>query len=386
MPDFPALVNSPELTAATPDHDVSNHRLPAGRSPVINRITSGAATVAGIVPCVSGKGIVSHVRCGTFVAALFALSSTWALVQAAGVSWKPQKNVEVVVGAQPGGAHDRAGRLLHKLLTETSAVPVSMTVMNKPGQGQSLAVAYVNSHPADSHYLLILGSSWVTTAITTGSTSTLRDLTPIVKLMDGDLVFFVPADSPIRSMKDLVDALRKDAASLSFAFSTSAGNSSHIALAEIARFAGGDPRKLRVVVNASGSITATQVAGGHVNAGISSSGSAQAMVAAGMVRMIGAISSQRLPRLPDLPTLRELGYDVVASTWWTVFGPKGLMPAQVAYWEDVIGKAMRNPEAKTFAEGNNWIIALIGSKELPGELDKEYARLRATLTELGMAK
>jgi tripartite-type tricarboxylate transporter receptor subunit TctC len=61
---------------------------------------------------------------------------------------------------------------------------------------------------------------------------------------------------------------------LSFAFSTSAGNSLHIALAELARFAGADPRKLRVVVNSAGSITATQVAGGHVNVGISSSGSA----------------------------------------------------------------------------------------------------------------
>ena len=90
-------------------------------------------------------------------------------VQAADPGWKPQKNVEIVVGAQAAGANDRAGRLLQKILTETGAVPGSMTVVNKPGQGQSLAVAYVNAHPADPHYLLILGSSWVTTAITTGS-------------------------------------------------------------------------------------------------------------------------------------------------------------------------------------------------------------------------
>ena len=184
----------------------------------------------------------------------------------------------------------------------------------------------------------------------------------------------------------MVDGVRKDPASLSFGFSTSAGNSLHIALAELARLAGADPRKLRIVVNASGTITATQVAGGHVNVGISSSGSAQAMASAGKVRLIGAISSQRLPQLPNLPTLREQGYDVVASTWYAVFGPKGLAPAQVAYWEDAIGKAMRHPEAKQFADSNNWTIELVGSKELPVELDKEYARLRAMLTELGMAQ
>ena len=321
-------------------------------------------------------------RC-TLAAALVPCSGA-ASLQAADASWKPRKAVEIVVGAQAGGANDRTGRMLQKILTDTNAVPVPLTVMNKPGQGQSLSVAYVNSHTGDPHYLVILGSSWVTTAITTGSTSTHRDLTPIIKAVDGDLVLFVTAGSPVRNMKDIVDGLAKNVAAYSFGFSTSAGNASHIALAELARIAGADPRKLKLVVNASGSITATQVAGGHISAGISSSGSAQAMSGLGKVRMIGTISNQRLPLLPDLPTLREQGYDVVASTWFTVFGPKGITPAQAAYWEDVIGKAMRHPEAKKFAETNNWTIELIGAKELPAQLDKEYARLHKTLSELGM--
>jgi putative tricarboxylic transport membrane protein len=321
-----------------------------------------------------------------WIIGLLVLCAAASNVQAADPGWKPQKNVEIVVGAQAAGANDRAGRLLQKILTETGAVPGSMTVVNKPGQGQSVAVAYVNSHPADPHYLLILGSSWVTTAITTGTSSTHRDLSPIIKLMNGDLVVFVPAESQIRTVQDVVDGVRKGPASLSFGFSTSAGNSLHIALAELVRLAGADPRKLRIVVNPSGTLTATQVAGGHVNVGISSSGSAQAMAGAGKLRLIGAISSQRLPQLPNLPTLREQGYDVVASTWYAVFGPKGVAPAQVAYWEDAIGKAMRHPEARKFAEVNNWTIELIGSRELPIELDKEYARLRAALSELGMVK
>lgn len=319
-------------------------------------------------------------------ALLVGTSLAYCAVHGAEPAWKPQKNVELVVGAQAGGANDRFGRLLQKVLTEINAAPVSMTVVNKPGQGQSLAVAYVNSHRGDPHYLLILGSSWVTTAITTRTTSTHHDLTPIMKVVDTDLVVSVPADSQIRSIKDLVDGLRTDVPPYSFGFSTSAGNASHIALAELARHAGTDPRKLRMVVNASGSITATQLAGGHISIGVSSSGSVQAMVGLGKVRMIGAIASQRLPQLPNLPTLREQGYDVVASTWFAVFGPKGLAPPQAAYWEDMVGKAMRHPETKQFAETNNWNIELVGSRQLPIALDKEYARLRTTLSELGMVK
>jgi putative tricarboxylic transport membrane protein len=102
--------------------------------------------------------------------------------------------------------------------------------------------------------------------------------------------------------------------------------------------------------------------------------------------LIGTLSSQRLSQLPDLPTLREQGYDVVASTWFTIFGPKGLTPEQVAYWEDVFFKTMRHPDAKKFAESNNWTIDLIGAKALPMALEKEYTRLRKTLTELGMVQ
>jgi putative tricarboxylic transport membrane protein len=329
---------------------------------------------------------MGHVFRILLAAAALVLGSAGTSVQAADAPWKPRKAVEIVIGAQAGGAHDRTGRMLQKILTDTNAVPAPTTVMNKPGQGQSLAVAYMNAHAADPHYLIVLGSSWVTSAITTGSAGTHRDLTPIVKAVDGDLVMFVTAGLPVRNLKDIADGLAKNAAAYSFGFSTSAGNASHIALAELARLAGADARKLRVVVNASGSITATQVAGGHVSAGISSSGSAQAMASSGKVRLIGTISNQRLPLLPDLPTLREQGYDVVASTWFTVFGPKGITPAQAAYWEDVFSKALRHPEAKKFADSNNWTIDLIGAKELPGQLDKEYARLRKALTELGMAQ
>ena len=320
------------------------------------------------------------------IGVLVAQCALWLPLHAAEPAWKPQKNVELVVGAQAGGSNDRMARLLQKVLTENALVPVSMTVVNKPGQGQTAAAAYTNAHAGDAHYLLILSSSWVSTSIATRAATTHRDFTPIAKLVEGDLVLTVATESPLRTVKDLVDSLRKDVTALSFGFSTSAGNASHIALAELARLAGGDPRRLRVVVNASGGITATQVAGGHVNVGVNSSGSIQPMVALGKVRMIGAISRQRLPQLQTLPTLREQGYDVVASTWFTVFGPKGLAPAQAAWWEDAIGKAMRHPEAKQFVDANNWTLELTGSRELPGELDKEYARLRTALTDLGMVK
>ena len=330
--------------------------------------------------------IMQAARMNSLVLISMVLAMMGALgVHAADAPWKPTKPVEIVIGAQPGGAHDRSGRVLQKILTDTGAVNVPVNVINKPGQGQAIAVAYTNAHAADAHYLIVLGSSWVTTAINTGSSTSHRDLTPITKLFDTDLVLYVPAGSTLRTIRDMADALVKGNAPMSFGFSTSAGNASHIVLAEIARMSGYDARKLRVVVNASGSITATQVAGGHISAGISSSGSAQSMSSTGKIRLIGAIAPHRFPQLPELPTLKEQGYDVVAATWFNVFGPKGMTPTQAAWWEAVIHKAMRHADAKKFADANNWSIELTGAKELPAQLDREYAKLRKTLVELGMA-
>ena len=349
----------------------------------MHKLTFGALRMANPHHRKSMTDLVARALTRTLAATLVIYAATHAR---AADTWKPRKVVEIVVGAQAGGANDRMGRVLQKILTDTNALPVPTAVVNKPGQGQALSVAYLNTHVADPHYVVILGSSWVTTSITSSSASTHRDLTPLIKAADTDLVLFVNAGSPLRHTKEMVDGLAKNVAAYSFGFSTSAGNASHIALAEMARIAGADSRKLKLVVNASGSITATQVAGGHVNVGISSSGSAQAMVSSGKIRLLGTLSTQRLPLLPELPTLREQGYDIVASTWFTIFGPKGLTSEQVAYWEEVLFKAMRHPEAKKFAESNNWTIDLVGAKALPAVLDKEYARLCKTLTELGMVQ
>ena len=74
-------------------------------------------------------------------------------VHAAEPAWKPQRNVELVVGAQTGGANDRMARVLQKVLTESAAVPQPITVVNRPGQGQTVAAAYVSSRPGDPYCL-----------------------------------------------------------------------------------------------------------------------------------------------------------------------------------------------------------------------------------------
>ena len=245
------------------------------------------------------------------------------LAQAQAPAWKPDKPVELIIGAAPGGANDRIGRTLQRLLQDGKVNTVN--VLNKPGGGQSVAFAYLNTHQGNPHFLGLASSSWLTTVAAGRGTVTPRELSPVIKLLDEYQMYFVRADSPIKSARDIVERLRKDPASVTFGISTAAGNPIHISVAEIARLAGADPTKLKVVVFNSGTDTAIQVAGGHLDIGVQSPGSALQLIQSGKLRFIGVAGPRRHGGvLANVPTMREQGVDVTANVFYTIFGPKSL--------------------------------------------------------------
>lgn len=309
-----------------------------------------------------------------------------AIAHAQAPTWKPDKTVELIVGAAPGGANDRIGRTLQRLLQD-GRVFTPINVLNKPGGGQSVAFAYLNTHPGNPHYLGLASSSWLTTVAAGRGTVTPRELSPIIKLLDEFQVYFVRADSPIRSARDIVDNLRKNPASLSFGISTAAGNPIHISVGEIARLAGADPTKIKVVVFNSGTDTAIQVAGGHLDIGVQSPGSAMQLIQSGKLRFLGVAGPRRHTGvLAQVPTMREQGVDVIANVFYTIFGPRGMDAAQLAFWNDTLSSVMKSDALKKDIDFNFWTVDTIGHRELPDFLDKELESYRRTLTALGMAK
>ncbi|MGH6630752.1 MAG: Bug family tripartite tricarboxylate transporter substrate binding protein, partial [Burkholderiales bacterium] len=226
--------------------------------------------------------------------------------------WKPDKNVEFVVGAAAGGANDRIGRAIQNALQVNRLIPGSMSVVNKAGGGQTIAMAYLNSHAGNPHFLALASSSWLTTLAGGRGEVTHRDVTPIARLFTEYQVYYVKADSPIRNMTDVRDRLKKDPASVSFGFSVAPGNPLHISIADVAYAAGQDPKKVKAVVFDSGAMAAAQVAGGHLDIGLSSPGSPRSLVDGGKLRYIGVAGPQRIPGpLAEVPTLREQGLDVI---------------------------------------------------------------------------
>ncbi|MEO8441240.1 MAG: tripartite tricarboxylate transporter substrate binding protein [Betaproteobacteria bacterium] len=294
--------------------------------------------------------------------------------------WKPERPVELIIGAAPGGANDRIGRALQRVLQDAKlANPV--VVVNKP------AFSYLASHEGNPHYLGLASSSWLTTVAAGQSAVTHRDVTPIIKMLDEYQVYFVRNDSAIRTAQDIISRLKQDPGSVSFGFSTASGNPLHISIAMLARAAGADARKLTTVVYTSGANTAIQVAGGHLDVGVQSPGSAWQLAQAGKIRLLAVAGPRRYPgELANVPTLREQGINSDANVFYTIFAPKGINAAQTAWWDQAITSVMQSEQIKKDAEFNRWTIDLIGHRELPAFLEREHDNYRRALAELGLQK
>ena len=174
-----------------------------------------------------------------------------------------------------------------------------MTVVSKVGGGV-LAWAYLNQHPGDGAYISISPINLIIEHILGAS--------PITQLFNEYVAFGVKPESPLRSMKDVMERLKSDPASVSFAFAASLGGANHIATSPAAKKAGVEPRKLKLIVFSSASQVVTAVLGSHLDVAVVAVSGAAPHFQAGRIRVIGVSSAQRLPgAFAAVPTRKEQG-------------------------------------------------------------------------------
>jgi putative tricarboxylic transport membrane protein len=301
--------------------------------------------------------------------------------------WKPSRNVELIVASGAGGAADRQGRQLQRLLTQAVPAIPSMTVSNKAGGGGLVAWTGLAQQAGDAHFIATLSTALLTNQAMGVGQVRYQDLTPLNILMREYVVAWVKADSPLTSIKDVIARLRKDPQSVSFAFSTARGNQNHIVIGMIARAAGLDPRAAKAVVFSSGGQGMTAALGGHVDVWVGTPGGAIQHMQSGAARALGISSTQRQggASLAQVPTFREQGIDAAYYAWRGFIAPGGLTPAQIAFWDQAFARAVKTDEWKRDLEQNGWGEDFKASAETRKHLDSEYVLLAKMLAELGLA-
>jgi putative tricarboxylic transport membrane protein len=317
-------------------------------------------------------------RRDVFLKSLAALAATGGMPLSAFAA----TNLKMMIPANPGGGWDTTGRALGKAMLEAKAAD-TVQYDNKGGAAGVIGLAqFVNASKGDPNALMVMGAVMLGGIITGKPQVSLDRATPIARLTSEYNVFVVPADSPLKTMKDVVAQMQKDPGSVKWG-GGSRGSTEHICASMLATKVGVDPRKVNYVAFRGGGEATAAVLGGNVTVGGSGYSEFAEYIAAGKMRPIGVTSEKRLPGI-NVPTMKEMGYDVVLGNWRAVYGAPGITPEQRAALSDLVVKATKTKSWAESLEKNAWTPALLTGKAFDDFVDSEFASLRGIMHLSGM--
>lgn len=315
-------------------------------------------------------------RRDTFLKSLAALAAAGALPAQAAA------NLKMMIPANPGGGWDTTGRALGKALQD-AGVATAVTYENKGGAAGAIGLAqFVNASKGDPNAMMVMGAVMLGGIITGKPPVSVTAATPLARLTSEYNVYVLPENSPFKSMKDIVEQMKKDPGSVKWG-GGSRGSTEHIAAAMIAREVGVDASKINYVPFRGGGEAVAAILGGNVTVGGSGYSEFQQYIESGKMKPIAVTSGQRLKGI-NIPTLKEQGINVEIGNWRGVYGAPGITPDQRKALIDMIVKATKS---KAWAEAmtkNGWTDALLTGQPFEDFVDREFASLRATMVKAGM--
>jgi len=262
----------------------------------------------------------------------------WA--QGAATTW-PTKPVHLIVAFAPGGPADIIARLVGVRLTEELGQPV--VVENKGGAGGNVGAQMVARAAPDGYTVLVTTSAFAVNVslFSNPGYEPEKDFIPVAAIATQPNMIVVNPSLPVKTIPELIDWARKHPA----AFGTpGSGTTPHLTGENLFRLTSHLDMPAVHFKGAGPAVAA--VVGGEPPVGAAAIASPLPHIKAGKLRALAVSSARRVPALPDVPTLTELGFPIQDSTWIGLFVPAGTPPAIAAKLNEAVNRALQNPEMK----------------------------------------
>ena len=295
-----------------------------------------------------------------------------------------QTELKIMAPAAPGGGWDQTARAMQQALVAEKLVR-SVQVTNVAGAGGSVGLAqFVNAAKGDGNQLMVNGFVMVGSLLMNKSPVTLEQVTPIARITQETQVIVVPANSPIKSAKDLAAAVKADVAKVTFA-GGSAGGVDHIMAALFVGAAGAEAAKVNYIPFSGGGESLAALLGGKVTAGVSGVAEYDGQIKSGKLRAIGVTSAERIPGV-DIPTFKEQGIDLVIANWRSVVAPPGITPEQKKNLTELVTKMVNSTAWKDVLKQKGWDDAFLAGDAFEKFLKDEQTRVNNVLKSVGLVK
>jgi len=294
------------------------------------------------------------------------------------------EHVYMMVGTNPGGGYEQAGRALGQAMVD-AGVARSVQYENKAGAGGTIALAqFVGRQRGNGNALLVTGAVMIGAILQNKPPVALTEATPIARLFHESNVFVVPAASPLKTMKDLLDLLKRDPASVTWG-GGSRGSIDQISIGHIARAVGVDPAKINYVPFQGGGEASAAIVGGHVTVGASGWAELAPFIRSGKVRALAITAAERLPG-NSTPTLKEFGIDVVFENWRGIYAAPGITDAQRKAITRAVVAATKQKSWKDAVGNSSWTPSLLTGEEFEKFVAAETVRIEASMRSVGLVK
>jgi putative tricarboxylic transport membrane protein len=296
--------------------------------------------------------------------------------------FQPTRTVVAVVHTGPGGGNDLLARAVAVMLQRERLLPVRLQVVNKPGGNGNVAIAYLAEKRGDPNTIGFFTSNMLVNYLVSGEAKvTIRDLTPVARLVLEPTVVVVRADAPFETLAELVEAARRRPGQLKQAGGSITARD-NVVRQLLQRSTG---TTWAFISFPGGGERVAALLGGHVDLLVIEPDEVSEHVRAGSLRVIAQVAERRLPRFPDVPTLKEAGFDVpIVPQVRGVVAPPGIPKENVDYWQEVFRKLTLTASWKRYVQENQLEDGYQSSPELVQFTEAFVGQVRGILQDAGV--
>ena len=295
----------------------------------------------------------------------------------------PNKPIELVVTTSAGSGGDVVSRAVAEIVRREKFLPQLLQVNNRVGGASVVGYNYFKTKRGDPYVMMSTTGTILLMSYRPDVNIGLENYTPLALFAIDPQTIMVQADSPYKTFKDLMEAVRREPESLVGATTSVSGTGRMVIWLMEKQVPGA---RIKFVNFKGGSEAVTSVAGGHTTFTTENLSEGLSFVETKKLRVLAIASDKRLPQAADIPTLQELGYPITAGTMRGFSFPAGVPKDAVMTMETALKKTHDSPAWKEFAQRNIFQDVFLGSTEFTQFLTKRLQEYREFYDAIGMGK
>ena len=291
----------------------------------------------------------------------------------------PTRPIELIVPFAPGGGSGITGEVIKKAITDEKLSPQPLTITYKPGASGQVGWTYLATRKGNAHTIATATASFSYGFVQKKMQVTPDDFTPIALMLVDSQLMAASAQSGFKTMKEVIEASKKNPGSVKVGGTGSSGSDANLA----AMITSAVKIKLNYIPFKSGGEVNAAILGGHVDVALGNPNELAGYVESGKLVALAVFSDERVPGLKDVPTMKEVGYNVVSRSGRGIVAPAGLAKHEEQFLVEMMRKVAQSKGWAEYAGKNMMTVKFLGGADYGKYLADERAQLTEVLKGMG---